>query len=73
MLEKNPNGTNMKREDYTNQQRRVWRNFIKYDRINSIKDCSDARKRFDYSIFTDGLAMSLNCQKLMPDEQFTEE
>lgn len=72
MLEKS-NGKNMAPEDYIRNQHRVWRDFLKHDEINSIKDCSHAHKVFDHSIITDGLAMSLSCQKKIPDEEMTEE
>lgn len=62
----------MTREDFTKKPQKVWPNVINYNEIKTLNGTNKCDKRFDHSILTDGVAMSLSCKKtirVLSDEQ----
>lgn len=53
----------MTREDFTQKKPKAWSNMIDYSHMKTLDGTSKCKKRFDHSILTDGVAMSLSCQK----------
>lgn len=54
----------MTREDFTKKPQKAWANVINYSQLKTLGGTSKCKKRFDHSILSDGVAMSLSCKKL---------
>lgn len=53
----------MTRANFTQKPQKVWPNVIDYKQLKTLGGSSKCKKRFDHSILTDGVAMSLSCKK----------
>lgn len=50
-------------KDFTKTPGKYWSEVLNYEALKTLDTNSNGEKKFDYTIFSDGLAMSLCCQK----------